>query len=103
METLKEVSKEMAKSPGGGAAIGTGMVLIPQMTQPVTAPAPAMPAVALLVCPSCSTQVPTTSKFCPNCGTAIASKPSSQKYCPNCGKQIPSDAKFCPECGHKIA
>ncbi|NWG08720.1 MAG: SPFH domain-containing protein [Nitrososphaerales archaeon] len=103
METLREVGKEMAKSPGGGAAIGTGMVLIPQMTQPATAPAPAMPAVALLVCPSCSTQVPTTSKFCPNCGSAITSKPSPQKYCPNCGKQIPSDAKFCPECGHKIA
>ncbi|MCP8315333.1 MAG: SPFH domain-containing protein [archaeon] len=98
METLKEVGKEMAKAPG--AAIGTGMVLIPQMTQPTGAPA--MPAVALLVCPNCNTQVPAASKFCPNCGVAMAVKPSAQKNCPNCGKQISADAKFCPECGQKL-
>jgi len=98
METLKEVGKEMAKAPG--AAVGTGMVLIPQMTQPTAAPT--MPAVALLVCPNCSNQIPSTSKFCPNCGFTIVAKPSSQKNCPNCGKQIPADAKFCPECGQKL-
>jgi len=98
METLKEVGKEMAKAPG--AAVGTGMVLIPQMTQPTAAPA--MPAVALLVCSNCNTQIPAASKFCPNCGFAIAVKPSSQKNCTNCGKQIPADAKFCPECGQKL-
>ncbi len=98
METLKEVGKEMAKAPG--AAVGTGMVLIPQMTQPTAVPT--MPAVALLVCPNCNNQIPSTSKFCPNCGTAILAKPSAQKNCPNCGKQIPIDAKFCPECGQKL-
>ena len=98
METLKEVGKEMAKAPG--AAVGTGMVLIPQMTQPTAAPT--MPAVALLVCPNCSNQIPAASKFCPNCGFAVVAKPSSQKNCPNCGKQIPADAKFCPECGQKL-
>jgi membrane protease subunit (stomatin/prohibitin family) len=98
METLKEVGKEMAKAPG--AAVGTGMVLIPQMTQPTSAPT--MPAVALLICPNCSNQIPSTSKFCPNCGFGIVTKPSSQKNCPNCGKQIPADAKFCPECGQKL-
>ncbi|MCP8307287.1 MAG: SPFH domain-containing protein [archaeon] len=98
METLKEVGKEMAKAPG--AAIGTGMVLIPQMTQPTAAPA--MPTVALLVCSNCNTQIPAASKFCPSCGVAIAVKPSTQKNCPNCGKQISVDAKFCPECGQKL-
>jgi membrane protease subunit (stomatin/prohibitin family) len=102
METLKEAAKELGKS--SGAALGTGMVMIPPLFQTST---PGAPAVALVICPSCSAQIPSTSKFCPNCGKSISAMPTqpsqapSQK-CTKCGEILPTGAKFCHNCGAKV-
>jgi len=98
METVKEAAKELGKSPG--AALGAGMVLIPQIMAP-TGPAP-VPAAALLMCPSCSAHIPATSKFCPECGTTIAAPSATTKNCPKCGHSVLATAKFCSECGQKL-
>ena len=104
METVKEAAKELGKSTGGGAALGAGMVLIPPLFQTST---PGAPVVALVVCPSCSAQIPSTSKFCPNCGKSISAMPTqpsqvpSQK-CAKCGEILPTGAKFCHGCGTKV-
>jgi len=98
METVKEAAKELGKSPG--AALGTGMVLIPQIMTP-TGPAPA-PAAALVICPNCSAKVPATSKFCPECGTTLTAPTTGTVKCPNCGHPVMTTAKFCPECGQKL-
>jgi len=99
METLKSAAESLGKSGGGGAALGTGMVLIPQIMTP-QGPAQA-PAAALVICPKCGSRVPATSKFCPECGTQLAQIAGTMN-CPNCGKSIPAGSKFCPECGNKI-
>ena len=102
METVKEAAKELGKS--SGAALGAGMVLIPPLFQTST---PGAPAIALVVCPSCSAQIPSTSKFCPNCGKSISAMPQqpsqvpSQK-CVKCGEILPIGAKFCHNCGTKV-
>jgi membrane protease subunit (stomatin/prohibitin family) len=102
METVKEAAKELGKS--SGAALGTGMVLIPPLFQ---TSAPGAPAMALVVCPNCNAQIPSTSKFCPNCGksiSAMTTQPSqvpSQK-CPKCGEILPTGAKFCHNCGTQV-
>jgi membrane protease subunit (stomatin/prohibitin family) len=102
METLKEAAKELGKS--SGAALGAGMVMIPPLFQTST---PGAPAVALVICPSCSAQIPSTSKFCPNCGKSISAMPTqpsqapSQK-CTKCGEILPTGAKFCHNCGAKV-
>jgi membrane protease subunit (stomatin/prohibitin family) len=102
METVKEAAKELGKS--SGAALGTGMVMIPPLFQTST---PGAPAMALVVCPSCSAQIPSTSKFCPNCGKSISAMPTqpsqapSQK-CAKCGEILPTGAKFCHNCGTKV-
>jgi membrane protease subunit (stomatin/prohibitin family) len=102
METVKEAAKELGKS--SGAALGAGMVLIPPLFQTST---PGAPAIALVVCPSCSAQIPSTSKFCPNCGKSISAMPQqpsqvpSQK-CVKCGEILPTGAKFCHNCGTKV-
>jgi membrane protease subunit (stomatin/prohibitin family) len=102
METVKEAAKELGKS--SGAALGTGMVLIPPLFQ---TSAPGAPAMALVVCPSCSAQIPSTSKFCPNCGKSISAMPTqpsqvpSQK-CAKCGEILPTGAKFCHNCGAQV-
>jgi len=98
METVKKAAEELGKSSGAG--LGTGMVLIPQIMTP-TGPAQA-PAAALVICPKCSARIPATSKFCPECGTAITPPSSGTTTCPKCGKTIPISSKFCPDCGEKI-
>jgi len=98
METVKEAAKELGKSPG--AALGTGMVLIPQVMYP-TGPE-SVPSVAVMICPNCNARIPATSKYCLECGYKIEKQTSATKNCPKCGKSIPATSKFCPECGEKF-
>lgn len=99
METVRRSAEELGKSTGG-AALGTGMVLIPQIMTP-TGPAQA-PAAALVICPKCGAKIPATSKFCPECGTTITPPSGGTMTCPKCGKTIPAGSKFCPDCGEKL-
>ena len=102
METAKEVAKELGKSPG--AAVGTGIVMIPPLFQPppqaqppTTQPAvaaPAAPPPSTARCPYCGQPVPPAAKFCPYCGKQV-------KWCSK-GHLIPFEAKFCPVCGEQV-
>lgn len=78
METVKEAAKELGKS--SGAALGTGMVLIPPLFQ--TSSSAGAPTALLVVCPSCNAQIPSTSKFCPNCGKSISAMPAQPSQVP---------------------
>ena len=51
-------------------------------------------------CPKDGTLAPPGTKFCPECGSAMA-QPSTET-CPQCSKPVAPGAKFCPECGGKI-
>ncbi len=99
METVRKAAESLGQS-SGGAGLGTGMVLIPQIMTP-TGPA-AAPAAALVICPKCGAHVPATSKFCPECGSTLTPPSAGTMTCPKCGKTIPAGSKFCPECGQKI-
>ena len=104
METVKEAAKELGKS-SGSAAFGTGMVLIPPLFQ--TSTTPGAPTMVLVVCPSCNAQIPSTSKFCPNCGKSISAMPQQPSQaplqkCPKCSEILPTGAKFCHNCGAQI-
>ena len=102
MQTVKETAGELAKSPG--AALGTGLVLIPPLFG--QGGGAAAPSVALVICPSCKAHVPVTSKFCPNCGVALVTpaEPSATgtKKCPKCGQVSSAAATYCPNCGQKL-
>jgi len=103
METVKEAAKELGKSPG--AALGTGMVLVPPLFQTPTAAGG--PAMALVICPSCNAQIPSASKFCSNCGKSLSAMPTQPSQvptekCKNCGEILPTGAKFCHDCGTKV-
>jgi membrane protease subunit (stomatin/prohibitin family) len=101
METLKSAAQSLGQGGGGGsAAIGTGLVLIPQIMTP-TGQAQA-PTAALVICPKCGAHVPATSKFCPECGTSLTPPSAATIKCPKCGHMIPAGSKFCPECGTTI-
>ena len=49
-------------------------------------------------CPKCGESVASGAKFCPNCGEKLL----EEKTCPKCGKKLNSNAKFCPDCGEKV-
>ena len=105
METVKQAAAELGKS-SGGAAFGTGMVLVPPLFQPA-AGAGAEPAVALVVCPNCQAHIPATSKFCPNCGQNMTTAqtppaPAPGKKCPKCDSLNAASATFCQNCGNKL-
>ena len=58
-------------------------------------------------CPSCGQMLPSGSRFCTSCGTAInqpaAVKPVQEGItCPACGKKLPMGLRFCTECGSEI-
>jgi membrane protease subunit (stomatin/prohibitin family) len=94
---------EAAGAPGGvagagvglGAGVGMGAAMAQMMAQAMQPGAQA----ATMICPSCSAQIPTGSKFCPQCGAKIG----GEMICPNCKADVPEGSKFCPNCGTKIA
>jgi len=49
--------------------------------------------VSQMICSSCGTENEPGTKFCDNCGTALAAA------CPNCGSTNRPNAKFCATCG----
>ncbi|MFB0543209.1 MAG: SPFH domain-containing protein [Candidatus Bathyarchaeia archaeon] len=98
METVKKAAEELGKSPG--AALGAGMVLIPQVMGP--AGPTQVPAAPVVICPKCNSRVPATSKFCPECGQPLEVRAVETKKCPKCGGEALKSAKFCSECGHKF-
>jgi membrane protease subunit (stomatin/prohibitin family) len=105
METVKDAAASLGKSTGGGAALGAGMVLIPPLFQ--TTPSGTGMSVALIACPNCQAHIPSTSKFCPNCGQNISAAPAQSsnvpvRKCPKCGTIVPAGASFCQNCGTKL-
>jgi RNA polymerase subunit RPABC4/transcription elongation factor Spt4 len=104
METVKDAAASLGKSTGGGAAFGAGMVMIPPLFQP--APSNAGSSIILIICPKCQAHIPSTSKFCPNCGQDISSAPSQPsipvRKCPKCDAVVATGASFCHSCGTKL-
>ena len=102
METVKSAAASLGQSGGGGGALGTGMVLIPQIMNQQGQVQAQAPTAALVICPKCGAHVPATSKFCPECGTNLTPPSQATIKCPKCGHDIPAGSKFCPECGATI-
>jgi membrane protease subunit (stomatin/prohibitin family) len=103
METVKSAAQSLGQSGGGGAGLGTGMVLIPQIMNQQGQVQAQAPTAALVICPKCGSHVPATSKFCPECGTSLTPPSAATINCPKCGHSIPASSKFCPECGATIS
>jgi len=103
METVKNAAASLGQSGGGGGALGTGMVLIPQIMNQQGQVQAQAPTAALVICPKCGSHVPATSKFCPECGTSLTPPKVATIKCPKCGQDIPAGSKFCPNCGQTLS
>lgn len=128
-----EVMDRMADAIGnseGGAAMGTGMLLFPQMYQQlqqqplygVQGQQQAAAAAPKVLCPFCGSPNDYPYKFCSNCGRAAPTPGDQQaqpaaaapatggdaprfKVCPFCGQSLeslPKTPKFCPYCTEQL-
>lgn len=50
-----------------------------------------------MICSTCGNEIQEGTKFCPNCGNAVA----QEKKCVKCGAILAPEQKFCPQCGTK--
>lgn len=95
---------------GGGVAgdmigLGVGMAaagaVSGRMGEMFKGFAPEEAAAKKITCPNCNTEVPESSKFCPECGTKIEVLNEGEMLCPACGKKT-AKGKFCMECGASL-
>jgi len=100
MQYMKETATELKDSQGGGAAaagLGAGMGLtMPYMMAQQMQQSQQQPQ-QVVVCPSCGTKNPATTKFCGSCGASLA--PAPKIVCPHCKTENPATMKFCGNCG----
>lgn len=53
-----------------------------------------------IVCSGCGTEILSTTKFCPKCGTRMAAiEATAAEICPTCNAPLEPGAKFCKSCG----
>lgn len=81
----------------GGLGIGAGLGIANSMNNNVAAPGQNS---GFIECPFCHAQVPSSSKFCSECGATIE-KPII--VCSKCGAKNPVGSRFCSECGNNLA
>ncbi len=82
---------------GAGVGLGAGVTMGSAMMDSLK-DIKDEPKQSLVNCPNCNNSVPSSSKFCPECGKQL----STTKFCPECGAKVSSTSKFCNECGHKL-
>jgi membrane protease subunit (stomatin/prohibitin family) len=106
----------MGANGGGGGIVGdfvglgVGMAAAGQvgaqmgdMFKGFAAPteAPNSEAPAKSTCPKCGNSLPSSAKFCLECGTKIERLADNEMICPECGKKT-AKGKFCMECGASL-
>lgn len=77
MQKVQEMQKLRATTLSAGQAQSSGRVIL---------------------CTSCNTSNPPTSKFCGGCGKPLP----VARVCSNCGQEVEAGIKFCGNCGTKI-
>jgi membrane protease subunit (stomatin/prohibitin family) len=117
LESMDRMSAAIGTS-SGGAAMGAGMMLFPQMYQGLNQQKAAaqQPQAPKVLCPHCGGMNDHPYKFCKECGkppvapqAAAASAPAaggkSFSKCPYCGEDLnlPKTPKFCPYCSEPLS
>jgi membrane protease subunit (stomatin/prohibitin family) len=104
---------DAANNPGGsgdaastgvglGAGIGMGTAMAQAMQGALNQPQQGQQGQQAgqgTPCTNCGQPIPAGSKFCPNCGTQVA---SATVPCPKCGTANAPGAKFCTNCGTNL-
>ena len=57
----------------------------------------------LVQCGKCGAKMPSTARFCGECGTPVAAAQPKAHFCTGCGTRLEAGQKFCPGCGASAA
>jgi membrane protease subunit (stomatin/prohibitin family) len=102
MQMKAAMAMEKSSESDGGAASGMGTslgLMLPAMFAQYFSHPPAAgskaPGAGTAACPECRSDVPTDSKFCPQCGHQLV----IFTQCSRCGKNLAPNSKFCSRCG----
>ena len=86
---------------GLGVGMAAAGAVAPQMGEMFKGFNMEQPAAKKITCPNCNSEVPESSKFCPECGNKIELLGENEIICPSCGKKT-GKGKFCMECGASL-
>ncbi|MCL2141576.1 MAG: SPFH domain-containing protein [Methanimicrococcus sp.] len=113
-ESMDRMSTAIGNSQGG-AAMGAGMLLFPQMYQNLNQQQIQQQQVPKVLCPYCGSMNDYPFKFCRECGKpplvqqaaqseAAATGEKAFLVCPYCGEELnlPKTPKFCPYCSEQL-
>ena len=103
-EAMKDAAKNegiggsfMGAGVGVGAGVGIGKVFSDAFNS-TNSSQTTTTNTQTKTCPKCNATIPSTSKFCSECGAMLPTK----KFCTECGNEVNANAKFCSQCGNKI-
>ena len=102
MKAAMAMEKAAESEGGSGMGMGTGLgLMMPAMFAQYFTGAQARAGESLpeSKCPECSSSIPASSKFCPDCGHQLL----VFSQCARCSKNLTPTAKFCSRCGHPVA
>lgn len=90
-----------AMQPFGGSAQGT-QALRDQFSMGVVSKKQPNKAQRVSKCTNCGAELAPNSRFCNQCGEAVAQTAAELLSCPVCGADLPVNSKFCNYCGCKL-
>ncbi|MCK5419380.1 MAG: SPFH domain-containing protein, partial [Desulfobacterales bacterium] len=99
MKAAMAMEKASESAGGSGMGMGTGLgLMMPAMFAQYFAGAQPRSGQDQpeSKCPECANSIPTSSKFCPDCGHQLL----VFEQCARCSKNLTPTAKFCSRCGH---
>ena len=111
METVGAM-RDAASNPSGsglagagvglGAGVGMAGMMMSNLQNVKDEPKANTPSQNMTTCPKCGASVPSTAKFCSECGEKMPEVKTVNNFCPECGTKLDGNTKFCPNCGHKL-
>jgi len=96
-----EKAAESEGGAGGGMGMGMGLMMPAMFAQYFAGGKPSpqqSEARDAAQCQECQSTIPTTAKFCPQCGHQQV----VFNQCSHCGKNLTPSARFCSRCGHPV-
>ena len=112
-ESMQDAAKQPGGAAGQGMGLGLGFGFGQVMAEGIRGAggggqqqgqggAGAAGAAQGSPCAKCGTNIPSGSKFCPNCGAPAQAPQAATVTCPNCQAQVQGGAKFCSNCGQSV-
>jgi membrane protease subunit (stomatin/prohibitin family) len=104
-QSIQDAAKQEGGAAGQGMGLGLGMSYGQMMAGAVSGQgggAGGARQAQTVACPKCGTGNAQGTKFCSNCGSALATEQAATAECPACRAAVQAGSKFCNNCGQSL-